>query len=189
MKLHKEKTQTHTNTCKHPSKYGRIVFSVLLWFPCILGKLAARPHSQSDQLFRLPWALWVFPGFIRSSCWKFGTMKNMMHGERDKYHRDPSAMCHLMPSRERENCKIWFSKQQMGWYLCFSKDSMLPGKSLASCILTSVVDDGKCDTITNCVWDMLLLTGKNEMWEKDSVCVCLPEHSIYSAQCMCAHTT
>lgn len=41
-------------------------------------------------------------------------MKNMMHGERDKYHRDSSAMCHLLQSWEREECNIRFSKQQNG---------------------------------------------------------------------------
>ncbi len=115
----------HKLVHKHTSKHAHIVFSILLWFPCILGKLAARLHAQSDQLFKLPWALWVFPGFIRSSCWKFGTMKNMMHGERDKYHRDSSAMCHLMQSMEREKCDIRFSKQRTGWCLCFSNNSTL----------------------------------------------------------------
>lgn len=115
----------HKLVHKHTSKHRYIVFSILLWFPCILGNLAARLHAQSDQLFKLPWALWVFPGFIRSSCWKFGTMKNMMHGERDKYHRDSSAMCHLMQSREREKCNIRFSKRRRGWCLCFSENSML----------------------------------------------------------------
>lgn len=132
--LHNEQQLVH----KHTSKHGHTVFSILLWFPCILGKLAARLHAQSDQLFKLPWALWVFPGFIRSSCWKFGTMKNMIHAERDKYHRDLSAMCHLMQSGECETCSIRFFRQRMGWCLCFLENSMLVGWSLESWVPTSV---------------------------------------------------
>lgn len=116
VKFHKVHTQVMH---KHRSKHRHVVVSISFWSPCILGKLAARLHAQSDQLFKLPWALWVFQGFIRSSCWKFGTMKNMMHGEWErerhthKYHRDSSAMCHLLQSRQREKWNIWFSKRRM----------------------------------------------------------------------------
>lgn len=186
-------TAQHKLVHKHTSKHGHIVFSILLWFPCILGKLAARLQAQSDQLFKLPWALWVFPGFIRSSCWKFGTMKNMMHGARDKYHRDSSAMCHLMPGGECEESEIWFSKRRMGWCVFASRRTARRrhcccwGKSLMSPVSTCVVCDGANDMMANSVWDIFLVTGNNLEREKDSMCVCLPVCNIQEA--MCAHAT
>lgn len=72
-------------------------FPLLLWSPCILGKPAARLHAQSDQLFKLPWALWVIrdllgPAGKSLAQWK--TWKMERKREREKYHL--SAMCHLM---------------------------------------------------------------------------------------------
>lgn len=60
---------------------------------CILGKLAARLRARPDQLFRLPLG---YLEFIGSGCRKFGAIKHMKHGERErgKYHL--SAMCHFM---------------------------------------------------------------------------------------------
>lgn len=40
------------------------------------------------------------------------------------------------------------------------------------------------DMAANCVLDMLLLTGKNEKWGKDSVCL-LFAHSISVSVCIC----
>ena len=44
-----------------------------------------------------------------------------MHGARDQYHGDSSAMCHLMPSRKREQSKSDFQNVTHWLLLCIKK--------------------------------------------------------------------